>query len=91
MSLTFVNSWRYAISTIIFLASLASVPEEEYEAARVDGAYMASIQITFPNLLPTLTVLGLVEPLGLKRFRYHLDDDTRWSWSFNHNYTSSNV
>ena len=27
-----------SISTIIFLASLASVPEEEYEAARVDGA-----------------------------------------------------
>ena len=41
ISLTFVNSWRYVpFLTIIFLASLASVPEEEYEAARVDGAGM---------------------------------------------------
>ena len=33
-SLTFVNSWRFfPFLTIIFLASLASVPEEEYEAA----------------------------------------------------------
>ena len=66
MSLTFVNSWRYIpFLTIIFLASLASVPEEEYEAARVDGAnpWLQFKSITFPNLLPTLTVLGLVGTL----------------------------
>ena len=60
ISLTFVNSWRYVpFLTIIFLASLASVPEEEYEAARVDGAgmWLQFKSITFPNLLPTLTVL----------------------------------
>ena len=63
ISLTFVNSWRYVpFLTIIFLASLASVPEEEYEAAKVDGAgmWLQFKSITFPNLLPTLTVLGLV-------------------------------
>ena len=66
ISLTFVNSWRYVpFLTIIFLASLASVPEEEYEAARVDGAgaWLQFKSITFPNLLPTLTVLGLVGTL----------------------------
>ncbi|MEC8260072.1 MAG: sugar ABC transporter permease [SAR324 cluster bacterium] len=65
-SLTFVNSWRYIpFLTIIFLASLASVPEEEYEAAQVDGAnaWLQFKTITFPNLLPTLTVLGLVGTL----------------------------
>ena len=65
-SLTFVNSWRFfPFLTIIFLASLASVPEEEYEAARVDGAssWMQFKAITFPNLVPTLTVLGLVGTL----------------------------
>ena len=53
ISLTFVNSWRYVpFLTIIFLASLASVPEEEYEAARVDGAgaWLQFKSITFPNL-----------------------------------------
>lgn len=66
ISLTFVNSWRYVpFLTIIFLASLASVPEEEYEAAKVDGAgmWLQFKSITFPNLLPTLTVLGLVGTL----------------------------
>ena len=66
ISLTFVNSWRYVpFLTIIFLASLASVPEEEYEAARVDGAgvWLQFKSITIPNLLPTLTVLGLVGTL----------------------------
>ena len=66
ISLTFVNSWRYIpFLTIIFLASLASVPEEEYEAAKVDGAspWLQFKSITFPNLMPTLTVLGLVGTL----------------------------
>ena len=66
ISLTFVNSWRYVpFLTIIFLASLASVPEEEYEAAKVDGAgaWLQFKSITIPNLLPTLTVLGLVGTL----------------------------
>ncbi len=66
ISLTFVNSWRYVpFLTIIFLASLAGVPEEEYEAARVDGAgfWLQFKSITFPNILPTLTVLGLVGTL----------------------------
>ena len=66
ISLTFVNSWRYVpFLTIIFLAALASVPEEEYEAARVDGAgfWLQFKSITFPNILPTLTVLGLVGTL----------------------------
>ena len=66
ISLTFVNSWRYVpFLTIIFLAALASVPEEEYEAAKVDGAgfWLQFKAITFPNILPTLTVLGLVGTL----------------------------
>ena len=65
-SLTFVNSWRlFPFLTIVFLASLASVPQEEYEAARVDGAnaFMQFRAIAFPRLMPTLTVLGLVGTL----------------------------
>ena len=66
ISLTFVNSWRYVpVRTSSFLASLASVPAAAYEAARVDGAgaWLQFKSITFPNLLPTLTVLGLVGTL----------------------------
>ncbi|GIT71616.1 MAG: hypothetical protein Ct9H300mP28_14300 [Pseudomonadota bacterium] len=44
---------------------LWQVPEEEYEAAKVDGAgmWLQFKSNTFPNLFPTLTVLGLVGTL----------------------------
>ena len=65
-SMVFINSWRlFPFIAIILLASLQSVPEEEYEAARIDGATpgMQFKTITFPHLAPTLTVLGLVGTL----------------------------
>lgn len=65
-TLVFINSWRlFPFMTLIVLAALQSIPPEEYEAARVDGASRRSVfrAITWPYLGSTLTVLGLVGTL----------------------------
>lgn len=65
-SLIGMNSWRFfPFLTLILLAALQTIPEQEYEAARVDGAskWLQFRTITFPHLLPALVVLGLVGTL----------------------------
>ncbi|MBO7743689.1 sugar ABC transporter permease [Paenibacillus sp. MWE-103] len=44
---------------VIFIAAIASISSEQYEAADIDGAsrFQKIIYITLPNLLPTLIVL----------------------------------
>ncbi|MBR2036119.1 MAG: sugar ABC transporter permease [Lachnospiraceae bacterium] len=51
--------------SIIFLAALAGIDQEQYEAARIDGASrMQQMRyITFPGLVPTISML-LVLKLG---------------------------
>lgn len=61
-----INSWRwFPFLAIIILAGLQSIPEEYYEAARVDGANAAQqfFHITLPLLQPILFVLGLLGTL----------------------------
>lgn len=52
-------------SAIIYLAALASIDQEQYEAARIDGAgrLQQMWHITLPGLLPTISML-LVLKLG---------------------------
>ncbi|MBP1963209.1 ABC transporter permease [Paenibacillus aceris] len=49
-------------NTIIYLAALASINMEMYEAADVDGAgrFRKMISITLPSLLPTIMILFLL-------------------------------
>lgn len=59
-----VQSWtRFAFPTIILLAGLQSIPDDLYEAARVDGAngLQRFLRITFPLLLPSFAVALVVE------------------------------
>lgn len=59
-----VQSWtRFAFPTIILLAGLQSIPDDLYEAARVDGAnaFQRFLRITFPLLLPSFAVALVVE------------------------------
>lgn len=51
--------------SIIYLAALSSIDQEQYEAARVDGAgrFRQMISITLPGLMPTATML-LILRLG---------------------------
>ena len=52
-------------SSIIYLAALAGIDQEQYEAARIDGAsrIQQMIYITFPGLLPTVSMM-LILRLG---------------------------
>lgn len=57
---------------ILWMAGLAGIPEDIYEAARVDGAgeFQCFIRITIPNLLPSLyTILVLSFLNSFKVFR----------------------
>lgn len=61
-----INSWRwFPFLAIIILAGLQSIPEEYYEAAKVDGAgpLQRFFYITLPLLQPILFVLGLIGTL----------------------------
>ena len=51
--------------TIIYLAALAGVDQELYEAARVDGAgrWRQTLSITLPGILPTIVIM-LILRLG---------------------------
>ncbi len=49
-------------SAIVYLAALSGVPTDMYEAATVDGAtkFQKLIFVTFPCLLPTITIMFLL-------------------------------
>lgn len=58
-----VSIWKtLGFNSVIFLASIAGIPSEQYEAAQIDGAgrYGKIIYITIPNLMPTLIVLMIM-------------------------------
>ena len=61
---TVVQTWtRYAFPTIILLAGLQSIPEDLYDAAKVDGSSAIDRVrfITFPLLLPSFGIALVVE------------------------------
>jgi multiple sugar transport system permease protein len=69
-TLVIVDSWQWApFVTLILLAALQGIPEELYEAARVDGANPFQIfwRITFPILLPVSITVILIR--GLEIFK----------------------
>lgn len=48
--------------SIIYLAALSAIDQEQYEAARVDGAnrFKQMLHITLPGLLPTIMILFIL-------------------------------
>jgi putative aldouronate transport system permease protein len=62
--LTIQQMWKEAgWGTIVFLAALAGVEVEQYEAAIIDGAgrFKRMIHITIPAIMPTIIVLLLLQ------------------------------
>ncbi|GHV86879.1 sugar ABC transporter permease [Spirochaetia bacterium] len=67
--------WQgFGWSSIIYVAALTAVPEELYEAARVDGAsrFKMVLYVDLPALAPTITILlilrlGTVMSLGFEK------------------------
>ena len=50
-------------NSIIYLAAIAGIDQEQYEAARVDGAgrIRQIISVTLPGLMPTITILFILK------------------------------
>ena len=62
ISLILVNVWKNTpFIAIVFLAGLQGVPEELYEAAKVDGAgaWQRLRGITVPMMMPLVVVMGM--------------------------------
>ena len=60
---TCISIWKsLGWNAIIYIAAIAGIDQELYEAARVDGAgrFRCAIHITIPGLLPTFIVLLLL-------------------------------
>jgi len=65
-TLIFINSWRwFPFLALMMLAGLTRIPDELFEAARIDGAgaFQRFRRITWPLLTPTLLVLAVVGTL----------------------------
>lgn len=66
-TLLLLISWKYiGFAVILMLAGMQSIPEELYEAARVDGAGFWQMQksITLPLLAPTLRIWVFLSMIG---------------------------
>ncbi|MGI6654346.1 MAG: ABC transporter permease [Christensenellales bacterium] len=60
---TLLGQWKnLGWSSIIYLAAIAGIDQEMYEAANIDGAnrFQSIIHITVPSLMPTFIVLLLL-------------------------------
>jgi len=54
------NIWQnVGWGTIIYLAALSAIPQEQYEAARIDGAgrFKQTIHVTLPGIMSTIIIL----------------------------------
>lgn len=63
--------WRYVgFHMVLFMAGIASIPEELYEAARIDGAseWRAFTAITLPLLKPTIRVSATLSIIGSLKY-----------------------
>ena len=58
-AVVFVHAWQaVAMPTVIFIAGMQQIPDEQYESAKIDGAnaFERFRYVTMPYLLPTLAV-----------------------------------
>jgi raffinose/stachyose/melibiose transport system permease protein len=66
-----VICWRYVgFHMVLFMAGLAAVPDELYEAARIDGAseWQAFRYITLPLIKPALAVSATLSIIGSLKY-----------------------
>jgi len=62
-AVTLVNTWRWTpLVALVVFAVLQTIPREEYEAARIEGAgvFQEFYHVTYPHLKNSMTVLGLL-------------------------------
>ena len=59
--------WKnFGYNMVIFIAGLAAIPEDLYEAARIDGAsrWQQFVHVTLPMLGPVLLVVAVITVSG---------------------------
>lgn len=64
----FMGIWKNAgWGVIVYLASIAGIDQEQYEAARVDGCsrFKMMYKITLPNILPTIAIMLILKMGGM--------------------------
>ena len=67
LSIILLAVWRgFGYTMIIFIAGLQNIPEELYEASRIDGAgvWRQFRHVTMPMLGPTFLFVGVVTAIG---------------------------
>jgi multiple sugar transport system permease protein len=68
LTIILMDSWQWIpFMTLLLLAGMQAIPEEVYEAARVDGAHTRQLfwNITFPILLPISLTAILIRSLEM--------------------------
>jgi putative aldouronate transport system permease protein len=81
----YLNLWKYTgYNCIIFLAAISGIPQEQYEAAAIDGAgrFARVWYITVRHLVPTLAILlimnsGWILNSNLEQF-FVFTNSTNW-------------
>jgi putative aldouronate transport system permease protein len=78
--------WKYlGYNGVIFIAAIASISTEQYEAADIDGAsrFQKIIYITIPSLMPTFVVLLIMNSGWILNSNFDLfylfTNPTNWS------------
>lgn len=54
-------------SSVLYLAAMSGIPQEQYEAAELDGAnrFQQAIHVTLPGIMPTVSVLFILSAGGI--------------------------
>jgi len=67
LSIILLSVWKqFGYTMIIFIAGLQNIPDELYEAARIDGAgaWRQFRHVTVPMLGPTFVFVGIITAIG---------------------------
>lgn len=63
-----MNTWRsFGWNAIIYLSAITSIDQEQYQAARIDGAnrWQQNVHITLPGITPTIIIILILNMGGL--------------------------
>jgi multiple sugar transport system permease protein len=66
-AIIFLAVWKnFGYNMVLFLAGLQNIPEQLYEAARIDGAsgWQQFRRITLPMLAPTFLFVAIITMIG---------------------------
>jgi raffinose/stachyose/melibiose transport system permease protein len=66
-SIIFVSAWRWlGFPTIVFLAAIRSIPQDYFEAARLDGAseWHVARHVIWPLIAPAVTIVVILTFIG---------------------------